>query len=163
MKNNLVKNSAFKLSSRFPRFHQNIIYERTLFSGCVLKSYISTNAHLDDLFLDFAVVVALNKLHRVTINFRSNESFLMETMRLCEGLINQLRLCDCLTDVQSGLLNRQTVTSGKRKLISRNNSSDLLHVIRSCDDTKSSDCFRYLRQSGQKLVTKVVDNGGGSV
>jgi len=76
----------------------------------------------------------------------------METMETREGLIDQLRLCDCLTDVQSRLLNRQTV---------RNNSSDLLHVMRSCDDTRLSGCIGCFRLSGQKLVAKVIDNGGG--
>ena len=85
----------------------------------------------------------------------------METLRLREGLIDQLRLCDCLTDVQSRLLKRQTVTNGKRKLIGRNNNSDLLHFMRSCDETRRSDCLRCFRQSSQKLVTKVIDNGGG--
>jgi len=85
----------------------------------------------------------------------------MERIRLREGLINQLRWRDCLTDVQSRLLKRQTVISGKRKLINRNNSSDMLHVMRSYADTRRSDCFRYFRQSGQKFVTKVIDNGGG--
>ena len=120
-------------------------------------------ARLDVLYHDFDVVVAFNKIHRVIFILRSNQSFLMETMDLRKGLIDQLRLCDCLTDVQSRLLNRQKVISGKSKLISRNNSSDLLHVIRSCDYTRRSDCFRCFRQSSQKLVTKVIDNGGGLV
>src|SRR6218665_2028277 len=120
------------------------------------------NAHSDVLYLGVDVVVAFNKLHRAILILRVNQSFLMETMRLREGLIDQLRLCDCLTDVQSRLLNRQTVTNGKRKPISRNNSSDLLHVMRSCDDILiRSNCFRCFRQSSQKLVTKVIDNGGG--
>ena len=107
------------------------------------------------------VVVAFNKIQRVVFTLRSNQSFLMETMRLREGLIDQLRLSDCLTDVQSRLLNRQTVTSGKRKLNGRNSSPDLLHFMRSFDGAKRSDCFRCFRQSGHKLVTRVIDNGGG--
>ena len=117
---------------------------------------------LDDLPIDF-VVVAFNKIHRVSVTLKSNQSFLVENMHLHDGIIDQLRLSDCLTDVQTRLLNRQTVVSGKRKLISRNNSPDLLHIMRSCDDTRRSDFFRCLRQSDQKLVTKVIDNGGGLV
>lgn len=121
--------------------------------GC---SYI-----VDHLSIGFDVVVECNKSHETIAVLRSNHSFFVEIMRFPEGLIDQLRLCDCLTDVQSRLLKRQTVTSGKRKLINRNNSSDLLHFISSCDDIRRSDCFRSLRQSSQKLVMKVIDNGGG--
>jgi|SRR6218665_130183 len=128
-----------------------------------LRSYISINACLDDCFMCSDVVDYFNKIRRIIVILRSNQSFLVETIQLSENLINQLKLCDCLTDVQSRLLNRQTVSSDKRKLIgrSRKNSSDLLHVFRSCDKTRRSDCFRYLRHSSLKLVTRIIDNGGG--
>ena len=117
--------------------------------------------HLDHLSVGFDVVVAFSRIDRISVVLRSNQSFLLETMRLREGLIDQLRWSDCLTDVQARLLNRQKVTNGKRKLISRNNNSDMLHIMRSCDDTRRTDSFRCLRQSGQTLVAKVLDNGGG--
>src|SRR6218665_3917028 len=113
------------------------------------------------IIIGYDVVVSSNKIQRKIVILRSNQSFLVENMRLREGLIDQLRLSDCLTDVQARLLNRQTVVNEKTKPITRNNNSDLLHVIRSCDDTRRSDCLRCLRQSVQKLVTKVTNNGGG--
>src|SRR6218665_807027 len=118
-------------------------------------------APLDHLYTGCNVVVAFNKIHQLIAVLRSNHSFLVEIVRLTEGLTENLRLSDCLTDVQSKLLKRQTVTNGKRKLIGRNNNSDLLHFISSGDDTRRSDCLRCFRQSSQKLVTKVIDNGGG--
>src|SRR6218665_759827 len=117
--------------------------------------------HLDHLSVGFDVAVAFSRIDRISVVLRSNQSFLLETVRLREGLIDQLRWSDCLSDVQARLLNRQTVTSGKSKLVSRNNNSDLLDIPRSCDETRRTDSFRCLRQSGQTLVAKVLDNGRG--
>ena len=133
---------------------QNIYFEILNFNKIM-------HTHLDYLYLDVDVVDAFNTIHRVIFILRSNQSFLMETIQLHKGFIDQLRLSNCLSDVQSRLLKRQVVISGKRKQIGRNNSSDLLHVIRKCDDKMRSDCFRCFRQSDQKLVTKVLDNEGG--
>lgn len=118
---------------------------------------------LNGLYNNALFVVAFNKVHREIVILRSNQSFLAENMHLREGLLDKLRLSDCLTDVQTRILKRQTVVSGKNKLIIRNNNSELLHVLLSCDDTGRSDCFRCFPHSKQKLFTKVMDNGGGSV
>lgn len=75
------------------------------------------------------------------------------------------RLSDCLivwrTSKQDYLINkRQTVISREGNPINKYNGFDLLHLLRSCVDTRRSDCIRLLRRSDQELVMKIMDNGG---
>src|SRR6218665_962870 len=74
-----------------------------------------------------------------------------------KDLLNKLRFVDCLTDIQTTLVERRTEKS--RRLGEKN--EDLLHLVRSVEDSKYSAFVQRLRESKQTICARVTTNGGG--
>lgn len=106
------------------------------------------------------IVDFYKEFHKGSVIFRTNRSYLVENVQT-KGLNKRLRSTDCLTDLESRIVDRQIIINGKMKLFRKNDYSDFWHIVRSSDDTRRSSFIRYLSQSNQKLSARIAENGGG--
>lgn len=86
--------------------------------------------------------------------YRNNRQYFEQNIEM-HSLVKLLRSDDCLTDFEGRIIGRQK--HNQLKAFSR-----LETVLKRIDDVRHSTFLLCLRQTNQKLVTKVVENGGGS-
>jgi len=60
---------------------------------------------------------------------------------------------NCITEEQSYVIQRQR--------LNRDKNDELLHVMRSFDETMVSNFVKCLRQTNQRTVARVIESGGG--
>jgi|SRR6218665_111454 len=89
-------------------------------------------------------------MHRIIGN---NLQYLLENIRPNNEFIASLLSLNCVTEEQSCFIRRQRSH--------RNKNTELLHVVRSFDKTKSSNLVRCLRRTSQEIVAKIFEYGGG--
>lgn len=79
-----------------------------------------------------------------------------ETIRLKAAIVNQMRITDCLTDLQVKQLLRCHVTTSKPL----NRNDELLRITESLDDAKRREFLLCLRQNDQNSTVKLFVKGG---
>src|SRR6218665_1014547 len=100
------------------------------------------------IYLDFD-----EKTKRRSAIIRNNRSYLLSNIQPNEEFIDSLLLLNCLTYEQSHFIERQR--------FNRDKNDELLHIIRSFDETKFLNFVKCLRQTNQKTVARIMDNRGG--
>src|SRR6218665_1422164 len=119
-------------------------------------------------FVDF-----YGKTRKRSAIIRNNGSYLLENIQLSSTLITLLLSFDCITGIQSRLIQRKRSnlsvinTKEKSHFIQGHHSvryknTELLCTMRSFDVTKFLNCVTCLRQANQKTVARILENGGGS-
>ena len=93
------------------------------------------------------------KTKRTSVIIRNNRDYLLEYIQPTGELIASLLSLNCITEEQRHLIERQHLT--------RDKNAEILQAVRSCDDTQCSNFVRCLRQTNQKTVARIVENGGG--
>jgi len=78
----------------------------------------------------------------------------MEAIQPSDKFIDSLSSLNCITVKQGNFI--------KRQRSDRHKNSELLSLLRSFDQTKSSTFVRCLRKHNQKTVAKIIENGGGT-
>ena len=99
-------------------------------------------------FLDF-----YGKTKKRSAIIRNNRNYLLENIQPNDELIASLLSLNCITEEQSHFIQRQRSTQDK--------NAELLFVIESFDETKFSNFVKCLRQTNQKTVARIIENGGG--
>jgi len=84
---------------------------------------------------------------------RNNQTYLMENIIPNDKLIASMLSLNCITQVQSHSIQRQRSIQDK--------NTELLKVAGSFDQKKFSDFIKCFRQTEQKTVAKIMENGGG--
>src|SRR6218665_968951 len=84
---------------------------------------------------------------------RNNRNYLLENIHPNDEFITSLVSLNCITEEQSHLIQRQR--------LQRDKNDELLHIMRSFDDIQFSNVVKCLRQTNQRTVAKIIDNGGG--
>jgi len=85
---------------------------------------------------------------------RNNRNYLLKTIEPNDELIDSLIYLNCVTEEQRNFILKQCSN--------RNKNAELLRLVRSFDDTKFTKFVKCLRQTKQKTVARIVENGGGS-
>src|SRR6218665_1543203 len=84
---------------------------------------------------------------------RNNQIYLMENMIPNYNLIAALLSLNCITQLQSHSIQRQRSIQDK--------NAELLKVVGSFDKKQFTDFIKCLRQTYQKTVARIMENGGG--
>ena len=100
------------------------------------------------LVLDF-----YGKTKKSSAIIRNNKNYLLQNIQPNDQLITSLLSLNCMTEEQSQFIQRQRSNRFK--------SNELLRIVRSFDQTKSSTFVSCLRRTNQKTAAKIIENGGG--
>src|SRR6218665_376974 len=100
-------------------------------------------------FLDF-----YEEKKRISAITRNNRKYLLRKIQPTDELIDSLMSLNCLTEEQSNFILKQCSN--------RNKNAELMRIVRSFNDKKFSHFVQCLRQTNQRTVAKIVENGGGS-
>src|SRR6218665_221217 len=93
------------------------------------------------------------KTRRRSAVIRNNRTYLLENIQPTDKLIASLLSLDCITKEQHHFIQRQR---SKRYM-----NAELLYLMKSFDDTKSSNLLKCLRQSNHGTLARILENGGG--
>ena len=93
------------------------------------------------------------KTKKIPAIIRNNRMYLLENILPTGELIASLASLKCITEGQSHFIERQSST--------RDKNAEILHLVRSLDDMQLSHFVRCLRQTNQKPVARILDNGEG--
>ena len=100
------------------------------------------------IYLDFD-----EKTERRSAIIRNNRSYLLSNIQPNDEFIDSLLFLNCLTHEQSHFIERQR--------LNRDKNEEVMYFVRSFDDTKFVNFVKCLRQTNQKTVARIMDNGGG--
>ena len=103
------------------------------------------------------IVFVCVEFHRQTKKryaiIRDNRNYLLENIEPNDELIASLLSLNCITDEQSRFIQRQRSN--------RETNAELLYIMKSFDQIKFSNVIKCLRQTNQKTVARIIENGGG--
>ena len=93
------------------------------------------------------------KTKRRCVIIRSNRDYLLDSIQPNDELIALLLSNNCITEEQRYFIERQHFT--------RDKNDHLLHVVEPLDETNFSNFVKCLRQTNQKTIARIIENGGG--
>ena len=93
------------------------------------------------------------KTKKRSAHIRNNRKYILENINSSEELINSLLSLNCITEKQSQFIQRQRSNRVK--------NAELLRIVRSFDNNKSSNFIKCLQRTNQKTMAKILENGGG--
>lgn len=93
------------------------------------------------------------KTKRRSAIIRNNRDFFLEHIQPHDEFIASLLPLNCITEEQSHFIKAQRST--------RDKNDEILQIVRSFEETEFSDFVRCLRQTNQKMVARIAENGGG--
>src|SRR6218665_1669554 len=99
-------------------------------------------------FLDF--YGRTKKRHAI---IRSNINYLLDNILPNDELLASMLSLNCITQEKIQFIQRQRST--------RTKNDELLNVMKSLDETNFSNFVKCFRQTSQKTVAKIIQNGGG--
>ena len=114
----------------------------------VMKLWCHSKVVIVCVFLDF-----YGKTKKRSSIIRNNRNYLLENIQPNDELIASLLSLNCITEEQSHFIQRLHSTQDK--------NAELLYVIKPFDETKFSNFAKCLRQTNQKTVARIIENGGG--
>src|SRR6218665_2668926 len=110
----------------------------------IYKSFKSSLCFVLDYYL---------KNRKISAIIRSNRDYLLANIKLDETLIDSLLSFNGVTEGQSHLL--KSLSSNRHK------NTELLWAMKYFDVAKFSNFVKCLRQTNQKTVARIIENGGG--
>lgn len=100
------------------------------------------------------LTVVYAKVGRRDAIYRNNRHYLVQNIEM-HSLMKRLKSDDILTDFEGRIIGRGKDNQFKAFAYFEN-------VLKRIDDERHSTFLLCLRQTNQQLVTKVIENGGGS-
>lgn len=90
---------------------------------------------------------------KISAVIRNNRDFLLENVQPNDELLALLLSFNCVTKEKCHFIQRQCSNPNK--------NAEILYAVRPFDENKCTNLVKCFRQTNQRTVARIIENGGG--